>query len=155
MANLISKVCLVKPVIDIRTQGSEVFIPEFANKMGVAFSSPPYFKLENYSEGSGQSTVKYSEYDSWLNLYWAETVKNIHKYLVQNGNFLLNVKSYDKYNLHEDMRHIIEKNGFVYKESFKLKNIQRVMGNGVLLDNSEDIRVFVKVDSGDTTPVFW
>ena len=35
----------------ILTQGSEKFIPELENKIGLAFSSPPYFKLEMYNVG--------------------------------------------------------------------------------------------------------
>jgi len=37
--------------VDIKTQGSEIFIPEWENKMGLAFSSPPYFDLEDYVIG--------------------------------------------------------------------------------------------------------
>jgi len=37
---------------DIRTQGSQEFIPEWENTMGLAFSSPPYFDLEDYVVGA-------------------------------------------------------------------------------------------------------
>jgi len=39
-------------IVDIRMQGSESFIPEWEGKMGLAFSSPPYFDLEDYKIGN-------------------------------------------------------------------------------------------------------
>ena len=42
------KVNGVNTFAKIYTQGSEVFIPEWVNTIGVAFSSPPYFDLEDY-----------------------------------------------------------------------------------------------------------
>lgn len=38
--------------VDIRNTGSEVFHEDWKNKIGLAFSSPPYFLLEDYKTGS-------------------------------------------------------------------------------------------------------
>lgn len=134
---------------DIRTQGSEVFIPEWENKIGLAFSSPPYYNLEDYKIGN-QSYKQGVTYEQWLNNYLEPTFQNIYKYLVENGHFLLNVKSYDKYSLLEDSLKLAKKNGFVLTDQLPLKNIQRVVdkkknnNNTNIYDNSEKILVFKK-----------
>lgn len=43
---------LNRGIIQIRCQGSEEFVPEWENKVGLAFSSPPYFYLEDYKIGN-------------------------------------------------------------------------------------------------------
>lgn len=131
-----------KPVFrDIRIQGSETFIPEWENKMGLAFSSPPYFNLEEYCVGD--QSIKDRNYDQWLSHYWEETVKNIDKYLIPEGYFLLNIKSFDKYDLEGDMRKIAEENGFIHTHSEQLENQSRPKNSYDIL-NDEVILVFRK-----------
>ena len=52
--------------VDVRCQGSEIFVPEWENKIGVAFSSPPYFYLEDYRIGNQSCNVNTS-YEDWKN----------------------------------------------------------------------------------------
>ena len=56
---------------EIKTQGSELFVPEWENKIGLAFSSPPYFDLEDYQIGD-QSYSKGITYDFWKNNYFVQ-----------------------------------------------------------------------------------
>lgn len=130
-------------VVDIRTQGSEIFVPEWENTIGVAFSSPPYFALEDYKIGN-QSYNNNITYSEWKNNYLNNTINNIHKYLIDDGFLLININNYDKFNLVDDTKYICKENGFIYKDSIKLKNIKRAKSTGGLNDNSEDIMIFVK-----------
>lgn len=131
------------PFIDIRTQGSEVFNPDWENKIGLAFSSPPYFYLEDYKIGN-QSYKEGVSYESWKENYLRKTMENIYKYLVDDGYFLININNFDKFALVEDTYRIALEQGFTYIESLQLDNIQRCNSNGGFNDNSEKILVFKK-----------
>ena len=129
--------------VDIRTQGSEILVPEWENKMGLAFSSPPYFYLEDYKIGD-QSWKEGTSYKEWKDNYLEPTIKNIYIYLVEKGFLLFNINNFKNYDLVGDVIKIAEKNGFKYLGNHTLENIQRINSNGNLNDNSEKIMVFVK-----------
>ena len=132
-----------KPYTEIRTQGSEMFVPEWEGKMGLAFSSPPYFCLEDYKLGK-QSWNENVSYDMWLSGYMTETIKNIYKYLIPDGIFAINVNNFLNFDLINDIKQIALQNGFKYITTETLKNIQRANSNGGLNDNSEGIMIFTK-----------
>ncbi len=134
---------LNRGIIDIRTQGSEFFIPEWENKVGLAFSSPPYFYLEDYKIGN-QSFKEGVSYEEWKENYLRPTMKNIKRYLIDNGNFLLNINNFLSYNLVEDAKEIAEQEGFTFVEYYQLDNIKRCNSNKGFNDNSEKIMVFKK-----------
>ena len=129
--------------VDIKTQGSEVFVPQWENKIGVAFSSPPYFYLEDYKIGQ-QSWKEGISYQQWLNNYLTPTIKNIYRYLIKEGVFAINIKSFDKYDLLGDTKRIALQNGFVFQGEHQLDNISRTKSTGEMLDNNEVIMVFKK-----------
>lgn len=133
-------------ITDIRSVGSEVFISEWENMMGLAFSSPPYFMLEDYKVGN-QSYKPGTSYESWKTGYLNYTIKNIYKYLISGGYFVINVKNFDKYDLVDDVKSIAYDNGFEYLESFTLKNISRCYGvvgeSDVRFSKTSDEQVFV------------
>jgi len=132
-----------KTIVDIRCLGSEIFIPEWTNTIGVAFSSPPYFNLEDYKIGN-QSYKEGTEYKDWLNNYLKPTLQNIMNYLVVDGYFLINIKDYNNIPLCKDTKIIAEQIGFNYIESIPLKNMKRpALKNGLNAD--EDIMVFKKI----------
>jgi hypothetical protein len=110
--------------IDIRNTGSEVYHKDWENKMGLAFSSPPYFTLEDYKHGE-QSIKNYPIYEDWLNTYMTQTIKNIMKYVINGGYVLINVKNFRQYKLYDDTHKICKDLGLTYIESFELKNITR------------------------------
>ena len=133
--------------VDIRTQGSEVFNPDWVNKMGLAFSSPPYFYLEDYKVGN-QSYKEGTTYQDWLNNYLEPTIQNIYQYLIQEGYLLFNINNFDKYDLVGDVKKIAIKNGFKYIGNYTLKNIKRTKSTGGFNDNSEQIMIFTKNENG-------
>lgn len=134
-------------ITDIRTQGSEVFNPDWENKMGLAFSSPPYFYLEDYKVGD-QSYKQGTSYKDWLDNYLKPTIQNIYIYLIREGYLLFNINNFDKYDLVGDTKKIAQKCGFRYLGDYKLKNIKRCNSAGGFNDNSERIMIFIKNDYG-------
>lgn len=129
--------------VDIRTQGSQYFIPEWEDKIGLAFSSPPYFYLEDYKIGD-QSYKEGTSYESWKSNYLKPTFENIYKYLISDGYFLLNINNFDTFKLVEDSINIAESIGFHLVGEHSLTQIKRVNSKGNLNDNSERILVFNK-----------
>ena len=122
-------------IIDIRCHGSQRFVPEWENRMGLCFSSPPYYSLEDYQIGEEQSYHKGMSYGEWRESFIRPTVENCFRYLVPGGHFIFNVKSFRDYATNET--YPIERD-FLY-ESLKLgmthvcvepmKNIKRCHGN--------------------------
>jgi hypothetical protein len=73
---------------------SEEYEPE---DVDLAFSSPPYFNLEKYSDEPTQCMVRYTTMDEWFDGYVAPTMKNIHKGLNSDGVFATNIADYKSY----------------------------------------------------------
>ena len=88
-------------ITDVRCQGSQTFVPEWEGKMGLCFSSPPYFSLEDYQIGDDQSYKKGMTYDEWRNGFVNPTVENCFRYLIPGGYFIFNVKSFRDYKTNE------------------------------------------------------
>ena len=135
--------------IDIRCIGSEVFVPEWENKIGLAFSSPPYFDLEEYArtDPSGQSISSNPKYSDWLENYIKPTMLNIKRYLIDDGYLLLNVKNVRNYDLYDDCLKIITACGFALVEELDLKNINRTILAQNAKNADENIMVFRKTDT--------
>jgi 16S rRNA G966 N2-methylase RsmD len=127
-----------KSNVKIYNHGSETYIPELKNKMGLIFSSPPYYNFEDYN------LSEIDTYENWLNNYWTDTVINIKKYMTKDGHFLLNIKDIKGYNLVSDMTNIITNNGFFYIETLELKNINRIFLKQNDRNTNESIYVFGK-----------
>ena len=102
--------------VSIICKGSQTFVPEWENKMGLCFSSPPYYSLEDYQIGEEQSYKKGMTYAEWRDGFIGQTVENCYKYLIPGGYFIFNVKSFRDYSTGEI--YPIEKD-FLY-ESLKL-----------------------------------
>lgn len=130
--------------VDIRNQGSEVFVKEWENTIGLAFSSPPYFTLEEYSLSNpeGQSTYLFSSYEVWLEKYMLETLKNIENYLVDDGYLALNIKNMKDYLLYDDVKKLISSLNFDYIEDINLENINRVILKNNNKTTDENIMIY-------------
>lgn len=86
--------CDKKSTFKVYCQGSEEFIPELEHKIDLAFSSPPYFDLEVYTDDDRQCENKYKDnYSLWVELYVKPTIQNIKRYLKEDGTFALNIKN--------------------------------------------------------------
>ena len=73
---------------------SEEFQPE---DIDLAFSSPPYFNLEKYSDEPTQCMVRYTTLDDWFEKYVAPTMQNIYNSLNSDGIFATNIADYKSY----------------------------------------------------------
>ena len=135
----------VKHKSEIICSGSEVFHPQWENKMGLAFSSPPYFSLEDYKIGD-QSYKPGMNYQTWLNSYLKPTIENIYRYLIDGGYLVINVKDFEEFKLCADTRRIVEEMGFTYVDSVSLKNITRPSAK-VDLNTDEVMMVFQKISN--------
>lgn len=107
-------------------EGSETQIPTLFNKMDIAFTSPPYFDLERYSQDEGQSVIKFPTYDEWLKGFAEPTIINIYKCLKVGGYAMINIKnmtSRGRYPLFDDWFKIFKSiNGFEFVEIFEIKH---------------------------------
>lgn len=149
-------VCKTTSYVDIRSHGSEVFIEDWENTIGLAFSSPPYYNLEDY--GIGEQSYKLGvSYDEWINNYLKPTIQNIYKYLINDGIFAININNFKKYNDYDLIQNTIDiatDTGFELIDVHTLKNIKRCHGHAQWSgecgwnDNDEKIFVFKKGEKG-------
>jgi hypothetical protein len=146
---------------NIRCHGSQRFVEEWKGKMGLCFSSPPYFSLEDYGIGDEQSYKRGMTYQEWRDGYIPQTVRNCHDYLVPGGYFIFNVKSFkdyktkETYPLEQDFFSEALKAGFHHVETELMVNTKRCHGaaqggqysdGGKIMfsDNDERMHVFMK-----------
>lgn len=92
-ADFVRETLQINPEVDIRCQGSEVFVPEWEGKMDLSFTSPPYFATEKYSDDDMQSAKQFGNYESWRDDFMRPTIKNVYKYLKPGAYYLLNLKN--------------------------------------------------------------
>ena len=109
----------------IYCQGSEDYIEELINKIDLAFSSPPYYNLEKYTNEETQSIVKFPNYNDWLQYYVKPTIKNIYNYLKDEGLFILNIKNLTQgtqEKLADDWVKIAKNEHFILLETIDMKH---------------------------------
>lgn len=146
---------------DIKCQGSQAFVDEWKGKIGLCFSSPPYFSLEDYGIGNEQSYKRGMSYQEWRDGYIPQTIKNCYEYLIPGGYFIFNVKSFKDYKtkeiypIEQDFFDESLKVGFNFIKTESMTNIKRCHGaaNGgeyldgkkiMFSDNDEHMYVFRK-----------
>jgi hypothetical protein len=112
---------------------SENYQPE---DIDLAFSSPPYFNLEKYSNEETQCMVQFKTEDEWFEGYVVPTMQNIRKGLNSDGVFATNIadyKSYDRpepYKVTERWIETAEKVGFKHDGIIKMMlNTRPGVGN--------------------------
>ena len=130
-----------KSKVDIRCLGSQNYVEDWLGKIGVAFSSPPYFNLEDYCIGD-QSYKPGMTYNDWLENYLRPTIKNIKLYLVWGGYFIINIKNTKKYPMATDAQRIAAEEGFTLVATEPVVNIKRINCKTTLNDNDELCYVF-------------
>ena len=102
---------------------SEEYKPE---DIDLAFSSPPYFNSEKYSNESTQCMVRYKTLDEWFQGYVIPTMENIYRGLNREGIFATNIadyKSYDRKEPYEVVQEWIsyaERVGFKHTQTIKM-----------------------------------
>lgn len=133
---------------EIHQSVSEEFVPE---DIDCAFSSPPYFNLEKYSDEPTQCMNQFDSLDNWFEGYVAPTMKNIHKGLNSDGVFATNIADYktpkEEFKVVDRWIETAEKLGFKHTETVKMMlNTRPGVGNGKQdgVEKFEGIYVFTK-----------
>lgn len=99
--------------------GSE-FI-DYTNYFDFAFTSPPYFNTEKYSEEDTQSWKKYPTKELWLNVFMKNTFTNTFKSLKPNKFMAINIANVKSYpTLVNDVKLMAENCGFKHVNILQL-----------------------------------
>ena len=107
---------------ELHTLGSEEYRPE-KNSLDFAFTSPPYFDTEKYSETeTTQSYLKYSNINAWKEEFLRKTIDNVYYGLKKNHFMALNVADVKSYETFEkDTKTIAKEVGFKLVDTFDLR----------------------------------
>ena len=113
-----------------------------------AFSSPPYFDLEHYSDESTQCYNKFKDIYSWIDGYVKETIHNIYKYLKHDRYYAVNIADFSDgvklVNYVDIWKDISIKEGFKFHEEIYLK-LNAPCGNGERKKSKKErVMVFYK-----------
>lgn len=78
------------------------FLRENREKFDVIFFSPPYFKLEEYSNVMRE----YTDLQSWINTYWIPTIQMCHHVIRPNGRmgFIVSLDKKKRYSQNESIK---------------------------------------------------
>ena len=125
---------------ELLTMGSEDYKPK-KNSLDFAFTSPPYFDTERYSNEKTQSFLKFTNIESWKDKFLRKTIDNVYRGLKQNKFMALNVADvknhYDGFE--EDTVAIAESVGFKLVDTFDY-----VLSSQQSDSKSEPIYIFKK-----------
>jgi SAM-dependent methyltransferase len=115
--------------------------PQYSEYFDMAFSSPPYFNLEVYSDEDTQSYIKFNQYTKWVKGYLQPTINNCIDMLKPGGIFAINIyEDETEHNKAPNIKKIIQlicnERGFkLYKIDYLV--LTRRAGNGSR-DRSEE-----------------
>jgi hypothetical protein len=115
---------------DLFQDGSELIhqnpkFQQYKGKLDIAFTSPPYFNREQYSQDETQSFIAYSEYDDWKENFLKPTLTTIYEYLKRERFILWNIADIKigtdtYYPLEEDSKEILMNLGCSYHGKLKM-----------------------------------
>ena len=99
-----------------------------------AFSSPPYFNLETYSDEPTQCMNRCTNVDAWFELYVEPTLKMIHRALEDDAIYAVNIADYktgkENFEIVERWKQLSEKVGFKFEKTIKMMlNVRPGQGN--------------------------
>ena len=134
---------------DIRKKGSEEEVFK-NNYFGFAFSSPPYFDFETYSQDEKQSFIKFPNYEDWLRGYWFKTMQNCFHSLIAEGFFGVCLSSAYLGNILDVTFDYAKEIGFYFHKDYTVPFKHVLSG----IEKSETILIFSKKDTG-AQPVFY
>jgi hypothetical protein len=128
-----------KDIFKIYCKGSEEYFAK-ENYCDFAFSSPPYFNLEKYSDEPTQCYNKYPQIDEWFKGYVEPTISNTYKMLKPGSFYAVNIADFNigskRIEYVSSWIDIAQKIGFEYVEEI-LMQLQTRRGTGHK-ENGED-----------------
>jgi hypothetical protein len=105
--------------VELVNKGCEVWCPP-RNTIDFAFTSPPYFNTEKYSDSDTQSYVKYPDYKRWIDGFLGSMARNVNVSL--RGSYcainVCNTKTAKT--LEADTVRVFCENGFKLEDELKL-----------------------------------
>ena len=129
---------------------SEEFDPE-PGFYDAAFSSPPYFNLETYTDEPTQCMNRYTTLSAWFDGYVAPTLQMVHKALADDGIYAVNIADYkngkEQFAIVDQWKELSKQVGFEYQETVDMiLNVRPGVGNNKLEKayKSEGIYIFRK-----------
>ena len=132
---------------------SEEFDPE-PGFYDAAFSSPPYFNLETYTDEPSQCMNRYTTLDKWFDGYVAPTLEMVHRALADDGIYAVNIADYkngkEQFQIVDRWKELSEQVGFKYQETIDMiLNVRPGVGNNKLEKayKSEGIYIFQKMST--------
>ena len=98
---------------------------KYKGKLDIAFTSPPYFNREQYSQDENQSFKAYGEYEDWRDNFLRPTLTTIYEYLKNDRYILWNIADIKigksiYYPLEQDSIDILKELGCEYKGKLKM-----------------------------------
>jgi SAM-dependent methyltransferase len=127
---------------------SEEYEPE---NIDCAFSSPPYFNLEKYSDEDTQCMVRYTTLDEWFEGYVRPTMERIYRALNTDGVFATNIADYktakEEFAVCDRWCYTAQQVGFKNKGTIRMMlNTRPGVGNDKLAgrEKYENVYVFAK-----------
>ena len=130
---------------------SEEFDPE-PGFYDAAFSSPPYFNLETYTDEPSQCMNRYTTLDKWFGGYVVPTLEMVHRALADDGIYAVNIADYkngkEQFQIVDRWKELSEQVGFKYQETIDMiLNVRPGVGNNKLEKayKSEGIYIFQKM----------
>jgi hypothetical protein len=98
---------------------------KYKGKLDIAFTSPPYFNREQYSQDENQSFKAYGEYEDWKENFLRPTLTTIYEYLKNDRYVLWNIADIKigksiYYPLEQDSIDILKELGCEYKGKIKM-----------------------------------
>ena len=98
---------------------------KYKGKLDLAFTSPPYFNREQYSQDENQSFKAYGEYDDWRDNFLRPTLTTIYEYMKNDRYILWNIADIKigkdtYYALEKDSIDILNELGCQYKGKLKM-----------------------------------
>lgn len=112
---------------------SEQFVPQ-AGYYDAAFSSPPYFNLETYTDEATQCMNSCNNLDEWFTNYAEPTIKMLHTALAKDALYAVNIADYkdgkEEFKIVDRWKDVSQQIGFKYIEQIDmLLNVRPGVGN--------------------------
>ncbi len=105
-----------------------------SEKFDLIFSSPPFFKIEIYSDDPTQSCIRYPTYDEWRTSFLRVLIEESKRLLKDGGHLILNLKNYKKEPLADDAKAIAKEIGLDLVRTFQMRMSNLEWGLGKSAD---------------------
>ena len=148
LGNYIEKATGRKNSYKIKCVGSESITVKKESCVDFAFSSPPYFCLENYSDEDTQCYIKFPTLSTWFDGYVKPTIQNIYKLLKSDRYYAVNISDFKLGNeivwLVDEWVRLSEDCGFTFDHKIDMKlQSRRGMGHSSKNGKTKQEGIFV------------